>query len=418
MIRVNILFLTQVLPYPLDAGPKVRAYYVLRHLAAQHQVTLVSFVRTSDPPAALAHLRSVCAQVVTCPLPRSRLRDAAAVLRSGLRGEPVLIARDWLPAMAQALARLLAGQRFDVIHADQLWMAPYALAARAFAAQHGHPPRLVLDQHNAVYLIPRRMAGAARSPLRRLAWQREAGLMARYEARTCLAFDQVVTVTAPDRAALRALYAAPPVPAFSAVIPICIDAQAVPAPAGPAAPPGLLFLGGMHWPPNSEGVLWFSREALPAVHAAHPTAVFWAIGRQPPAELAALDLHQRGVIQAPGYVDEADAFWAKSQVFVVPLLAGGGMRVKILDAWARGVPVVSTTIGAEGLAYRDGDNLLLADTPAAFAEAVNRVLADPNLAARIAAAGRRTVAAHYDWRAIYPAWDRVYQAAPEAAHAA
>ncbi len=415
---MNILFLTQVLPYPLDAGPKVRAYYVLRHLAAQHTVTLVSFVRASDPPAALAHLREVCVHVVTCPMPRSRLHEAAAVLRSGLRGEPVLIARDWLPAMADALKQLLATTRFEVVHADQLWMAPYALAARAFAAQHGHAPRLVLDQHNAVYLIPGRMAEAARSPLRRWVWRREAGLMARYEARTCLAFDQVVTVTAPDRAALQALYTAPPTPAFSEVIPICIDAQAVPAPTGPAAEPGILFLGGMHWPPNSEGVLWFSREALPAVHAAHPQATFWAIGRQPPAALAALDLHTRGVIKAPGYMDDADAFWAKSRVFVVPLLAGGGMRVKILDAWARGVPVVATTIGAEGLAYRDGDNLLLADTSAAFAQAVNRVLGDRVLAARLSASGRRTVAAHYDWRAIYPAWDQVYQAALEAPHAA
>ncbi len=144
---MNVLYLTQVLPYPLDAGPKVRAYYVLRHLAAQHRVTLVSFVRASDPPAALAHLRAVCAEVVTCPMPRSRRRDAAAVLRSGVRGEPVLIARDWLPAMAKALAQLLARTRFDVVHADQLWMAPYALAARALAQRQGYTPRLVLDKY-------------------------------------------------------------------------------------------------------------------------------------------------------------------------------------------------------------------------------------------------------------------------------
>ncbi len=412
---MNVLFLTQVLPYPLDAGPKVRAYYVLRHLAAQHTVTLVSFVRASDSPAALAHLREVCAQVVTCPLPRSRLRDAAAVVRSGRRGEPVLIARDWLPALAHTLGRLLTTTTFDVIHADQLWMAPYALAARSLAARRGHRPRLVLDQHNAVYLIPRRMAAAAHSVLRRLVWQREARLMARYEARTCLAFDRVVTVTAPDRQALRALYPAPPVPDFTDVIPICIDAQAVPVQPRPAAQPGLLFLGGMHWPPNSEGALWFAREALPAVHAHHPAAVFWAIGRQPPAALKALDPHQRGLIQAPGYVDDPEPYWAKSQVFVVPLLAGGGMRVKILDAWARGLPVVSTTIGAEGLDARDGDNLLLADTPAAFAQAVNRVLGDAALAARLAQAGRHTVAAQYDWRAVYPAWDAVYAVPPEAA---
>src|SRR4029079_7878484 len=102
-------------------------------------------------------------------------------------------------------------------------------------------------------------------------------------------------------------------------------------------------------------------------------------------------------------VGAREPYGAKSQVFVVPLLAGGGMRVKILDAWARGLPVVSTTIGAEGLDARDGDNLLLADTTAAFAEAVNRVLGDAALAARLSEAGRRTVGTQYDWRAIYPA---------------
>src|SRR5262249_23927302 len=150
--------------------PKVRAYYVLRHLAARHRVTLVSFVRASDGPEALSHLRELCAQVVTIPMPRSRLRDAAAMVRSGARGEPVLIARDWVPALAAALAKLLATEHFDVVHADQLWMAPYALAARKLAAQRSRPPRLVLDQHNAVYLIPRRLAESTRSPLRRVVW--------------------------------------------------------------------------------------------------------------------------------------------------------------------------------------------------------------------------------------------------------
>jgi glycosyltransferase involved in cell wall biosynthesis len=404
---VKVLFLTQVLPYPLDAGPKVRAYYVLRHLAARHAVTLLSFVRASDSPAALDHLREFCAQVVTVPMPRARWREAAAALRSLVRGEPILIARDWLPAMAAALTQLTAQTQFDIVHADQLWMAPYALAARA--GSRGHAPRLVLDQHNAVYLIPRRLAESARSLPRRSVWGREAGLMARYEQRTNLAFDQVVTVTAPDQQALAALYPQPPRPRFSAVIPICIDARAV-TPLPRPAEPGLLFLGGMHWPPNAEGVRWFARDAWPAIQAEHPTATFYAIGKQPPAELSGLP-H----VTAPGYVDDPDDFWRRSQVFVVPLLAGGGMRVKILDAWARGLPVVSTTIGAEGLDVRDGENLLLADTPANFARAINRVLADPALAARLAAAGRQTVLACYDWQAIYPAWEQVYQAAQETA---
>jgi glycosyltransferase involved in cell wall biosynthesis len=113
-------------------------------------------------------------------------------------------------------------------------------------------------------------------------------------------------------------------------------------------------------------------------------------------------------IEAPGYVENVEPFWARSQVFIVPLHAGGGMRVKILDAWAQGLPVVSTTVGAEGLHYQNGENILIADTPEAFAQAVLAVLRDPGLAGRLAAAGRQNVEQHYDWRRIYPAWDAIY----------
>ena len=170
----------------------------------------------------------------------------------------------------------------------------------------------------------------------------------------------------------------------------------------------------MHWPPNADGVTWFSQEVLPAVRAAVPEATLWAIGKQPPAGLAALPLFQAGGIHAPGYVEDTDPYWARCRIFVVPLRAGGGMRVKILEAWARGLPVVSTTIGAEGLACRPGEDILLADTPEALAQAVSRVLQDDSLAQRLATSGRQTVARHYDWRAVYPAWDAVYERAGSA----
>ena len=397
---MQILFLSQVLPYPLDAGPKVRSYYVLRHLARQHCVTLATFVRDSDPPEALAHLRGVVAQVAACRIRRSAWRNAAAISRSALSGEPVLITRDHVAEMSSLVQRLCAETPFDAIHADQLWMAPYALAAASVGRAK---PRLILDQHNAVHLIPGRLAAAARNPLLRFGWQREARQMARYEAKICRAFDQVVTVTDADRHALDQLYPAGRRPPF-AVIPICVDTSAV-TPRPRAATPGLLFLGGMHWPPNAEGVRWFAEAILPAIHASEPDARLLAIGRQPPPSLRqpATDW-----IEAPGYVEDAEPYWAQSQVFVVPLRAGGGMRVKILDAWVQGVPVVSTTIGAEGLTYRDGQDILIADTPGEFAQAVVSVLRDASLAARLAAAGRVNVEQHYDWRRVYPAWDAIY----------
>lgn len=410
---MRILFLTQVLPYPLDAGPKVRAYYVLRYLAQRHQVTLASFVRAGDGPQALAHLEALCEQVVTVPMRRAWWREGAAVGSSLAGGLPLLITRDRVPAMHAALAALVARQGFDAIHADQLSMAPYALEAAGMAARRGRRPHTVLDQHNAMYLIPRRLADGARSPWMRAVLRREAHLMARYEAATCAAFQRVVTVTEADREALMSLYAGER-PASPAVIPICVDPAGVPVRPRREGGARVLFLGGMHWPPNADGARWFAQASWPRVRACVPAAEFWAVGKQPPDELAAPGAAAQG-LHAPGYVADVEQAWASADAFVVPLRAGGGMRVKILDAWMRGLPVISTTVGAEGLATEPGDNLLLADTPEALAEAVIRVLSEPPLAQRLSQRGRATVHNHYDWRTRYADWDQVYAGARQEA---
>ena len=163
----------------------------------------------------------------------------------------------------------------------------------------------------------------------------------------------------------------------------------------------------MHWPPNADGVEWFARQVLPRVRAQVPAARFTAIGKQPSNSRIAIAPDSS--IHLPGYVADLQSFWERSGAFVVPLRAGGGMRVKILDAWARGVPVVSTRVGAEGLACSDGENVLLADTAAEFAEAVVRLLSDRALAERLGKGGRATVERHYNWRRAYAAWDAVYE---------
>jgi glycosyltransferase involved in cell wall biosynthesis len=163
----------------------------------------------------------------------------------------------------------------------------------------------------------------------------------------------------------------------------------------------------MHWPPNADGARWFAMTILPSVLAQQPRACFLAVGKQPPNSLLKA---AAGCVEAPGYVDDPQPYWNRSQAFVVPLRAGGGMRVKILEAWARGVPVVATTVGAEGITYRAGENILIADTPQAFAEGVLAILKDAALAERLAIGGRAAVEQHYDWRQIYAAWEAVYAA--------
>jgi glycosyltransferase involved in cell wall biosynthesis len=404
----RVLFLTQVLPYPLDAGPKIRAYYVLRYLSQKHRITLLTFIRPDDSPASIEHLTQFCDTIETVMITRSRVQDLAAMGRSLFMNEPLLISRDRVPAMDRALEIAVTHNRYDVIHADQLWMAPYALRASALAQRNGYQPCVILDQHNAVHLIPKRMAAEERNPIKKAGWKRENRLMANYEVDTCEQFDLTTWVTREDLAAIQDISYNSTQSSFNhaTVIPICIEPQN----AGNLAPlddrPRILFLGGMHWPPNADAVGWFVNEIYPRVKAIIPEAEFLAIGKNPPAEI----LRIPGVV-APGYVEEVESYFQSSRVFVVPIRAGGGMRVKILNAWDQGLPIVSTTIGAEGIECESGKNVLIADDPEGFASAILKILQDKDCAHSLRVAGRAAVQEHYDWKQIYTAWDQVYQAA-------
>ncbi|MEZ5317462.1 MAG: glycosyltransferase family 4 protein [Vicinamibacterales bacterium] len=410
---MRILFLSQLLPWPLDAGPKIRAFYVLRHLvAAGHEVTLLCRARPDDRPEHVRTLERWCRSVVTVPIARSRWRDVRDGMRSAVSREPFLIRRDRSPAMARAVARLTHERTFDALHADQLWMAP--------AASNTTVGFTVLDQHNAVFKVPDRLAAHSRNPIVRGLLRAEARKLAGFERAVVDRFTRTVWVTREDRDAVCG-------PGAGAdrhpLIPIAVDPSARPALRRPA-PFRVTFLGGLHWPPNAEGLRWFVDRVWPRVAAAVPGAVLTVIGKGAPRWLRAatapgrpraatapgrLSAATAPRIEVTGYVADPTRHLEETAACIVPLLSGAGMRVKILDAWSHAIPVVSTTLGAEGLAAEDGENLRLADDEVTFADRLIAVLRDRALADRIAAGGRATVEARYDWRRTYGAWDQVYR---------
>lgn len=408
---MRILFLTQVFPFPLDAGPKIRAYYVLRHLAQRHEITLISFVRANDRPEAAAHLREFCTAVHTVPMPRSKLLDGMHLMRSLVNGQPFIIARDSVATMRQRLARVLQAATFDVIHADQLWMAPYALWARHHA-QVSAKPQLVLDQHNAVYLIPQRLVEAETNLLKHRILTLESRKLIRYEVDTCRQFDNVVWVTHDDYAAVQQqVSAGKPIP-NAGVIPICGAPSDVPMIQRRAELQRITFLGGLHYPPNAKGILWFAQEVFPQILAEVPAALLTVIGKAPPQKLHTLGIPRQN-LEVTGFVADPQPYLRETAAFIVPLQAGGGMRVKILDAWQWGLPIVSTRVGAEGINLCANKHILLADSPLEFAQATLQLLRQPWRGQQLAAAGRQWVEEHYNWRTVYQRWDQIYQPAAE-----
>jgi polysaccharide biosynthesis protein PslH len=404
----RVLFLTQVLPYPPDAGPKVRQYHMLRYLARQHEVVLVSFVRDDDRPEAIRHLETICAGVHAVPMRRSPWRNLRAGLKGLVTGRPIVIVRDEIDEMRDTLDRVTRQADFEIIHADQLSMAGYG----RWVAKRVATAATLLDEHNAVYLLTRQLAARVTNPVGRLIYNREAWSMAAYEAAMCRAFDAVLTVTQEDRGRLLGLFPAQERESLArkfTVIPICVEpAQPVPS-ASQTRPPGrltILHMGTMFWPPNVAGVLWFAKEVLPIIHRELPDARFVIVGKSPPPEVKALTADPR--IEVLGYVPDPAPYMAATDLFVVPLQVGEGMRVKILDAWSWGLPVVSTPVGAEGISVEAGKNILLAAEAGDFAAQAVRVLKDRALNEALRVAGRARVEANYSWQVVYQQVDQVY----------
>lgn len=418
----RILILTPQLPIPPQAltgtsqGTTIRNYNLIAGLARRHEIDLVSFTAPDADGEArvLELLREHCRQIVTAPQPARRTAQRARdTLLSPL---PDMALRLESPLMRGQVARLLDGSApgYDVIQVEGIEMAPYALAlpagVREARARTG-APRLVFDDHNAEYLLqkracltdarrPRRWLGAAYSFVQ---WRK----LVAYERRICRAADHVVAVSEADREALLRL-----APGLRVTVaPNGVDLEflrpGIVAPQPGMARHALVFTGKMDYRPNVDGVLWFIEAVLPLVQARIPDIHLYVVGQQPHARLAALAGHP--AVTVTGRVPDVRPYIAGAGVYVVPLRIGGGTRLKVLEAMAMGQALVSTRLGCDGFPFTDGREVLFADEPGAFADAVARLMHDRELAAVLGRTARAYVEQNYGWDAIVPRLEALYR---------
>jgi glycosyltransferase involved in cell wall biosynthesis len=376
-------------PYPMRGGGALRTASLLHYLAQSHDVDLIVFRQPSAAPPSEALPAGLLRKLTTIDLPANRRSLAARALRNSARVArrvPPLV--DRFAGFGDHVSHAVEDRHYAVGVIEHSWCA-------AYLTQIGPAcDKTILDLHNVESILHVRCA-AAESPAAALAHRVFGQASLEFERRWLPQFSQVLAASESDAAAAAAIAPA----ANVRVYPNAIPARPVPTETRRHA---IVFSGNMEYHPNRAAVRFFRREIWRQLRDSHPNLVWRLVGKNAQSLRALTSGDER--IEVIGEVEDAVAELARAEVAIVPLLAGSGTRLKILEAWSAGTPVVSTTIGAEGLPVGDAKHLLLADGAAAFTRAVSRLLACKDLQARLASAGRLLLEKEFTWE---KAWGRL-----------
>jgi len=397
---MRILLLTPQLPYPPHQGTSLRNYNLIAQLAKRHQVCLLTFLEPDQSLDDAGPLLEACEWVDTLPVP---LRSNATRLRQMLTTRrPDMSWRLWSPAFRDRLTMRLVETSFDVVQIEGIELAPYVPTIEAARSR----PLIVYEDHNAEWVlqkracltdlrIPRRWPAAAYSFVQ---WMRLKG----YEAGICRHAHRVVAVSEADRDAILAV--APDVTIN--VVPNGVDLDEYTGYSGPAKPYDLVFTGKMDFRPNVDAMLWMGHEVWPLIRRRRPGSSMAIVGQRPHPRLE--PLREEAGITVTGWVPDVRPYIAGATVYVAPLRVGGGTRLKLLQAMAMGAAIVATSLGAEGFPVTHGRELLLADTPGDFAQAVLHLLEDQEQRSQLGKSARRFVEATYGWDTLVPKLEALY----------
>lgn len=394
----DILMLTPQLPYPPQQGTSLRNFHMLRALAENNRITLLSYSDEGNP-AHLEMLRRYCRVLPPVATPSRTTGERLRQLLTGRRPDVAL--RLGSAAFDRAVEEALSAYRYDAVQIEGIELAAAIDVIRA----HPSAPRIVLDCHNAETALQRR---ALRTDLGQPSrWPAavysglQIGRLARFERWALRAADAVIAVSATDRDRLHELI---PDSRPITVIPNTIDVSEYATPE-PTLRYDLVFTGKMDYRPNVDGILWFVAKVWPAIRQQRPGTTLAIVGQRPHPRLDSL--RDVAGVTLTGKVPEVQPYLAGAAVYIIPLRIGSGTRLKLIEAMATGKAVISTTIGAEGFNISPGENIILADRPEEWVAAILELLDRPDKRDELATAAR-AFAAQYDWRQIVPLLRAVY----------
>jgi polysaccharide biosynthesis protein PslH len=386
--RSTVVAITSQIPWPLDRGGHLRTFHLLRALATHFRVVLVTS-SSRDEREAIEALGDVgiAVRMATLPAPNV-VRTGFQIGESAVRRQPfVLYRRHWHKETAAMLDATIAEEQPDIVYLDHLDSALYRPVSGS--------ARVVLDLHNVYSTLVERLASDQRSAARRAFLHREARLLAEVERRSVREADLVFAVSEADAEHFVGIGAR-----HLELVPNGVDCsayEALPTGRSASAAPVILYTGALSWEPNAEAARFLAQSVLPEVRRTLPEATLAVVGRTPSPEVTALG--QLPGVTVHGDVPSLIPYLEQAHIMAVPLSSGGGTRLKILEAFAAGVPVVSTAIGCEGLQASSGRELLVAERDV-FAQELVSVLTDGSRAERLAQNGRTLARATYDWQVV------------------
>ena len=384
---MKILWVKADFLHPTTKGGHIRTLETLKRLHLRHEIHYVA-LDLPEQKGGVERSSEYCTKAYPIPhsVPQRNTAAFAIQAAAGLFSRlPLAVSRYRSPAMKRQIEALTRSEKFDSIVCDFLFPTPNMPDLGACA----------LFEHNVESMIWKRHAETETGVLRRFYFGGQYDRMLRYEGEVCRAVKSVIAVSDVDAQTMRSLYGVSRVES----VPTGVDLEYFAPPPGAAHTADLVFLGSMDWMPNIDGIQWFVDEVLPLIRAKLPDCSLAIVGRRPTKEITQLaqkDPH----IEVTGTVPDVRPYLWGSSVSIVPLRIGGGTRLKIYEAMAAKVPVVATTIGAEGLDIHNGENIHVADQPAEFAERCLSLLDDPAARSRMVRAAWEIISSRYSWEVV------------------
>jgi glycosyltransferase involved in cell wall biosynthesis len=391
---VKILFLSTENPFPVDHGHHIRTYHVLRGLAKKHRIFFVGFTRDDSGLEYQRQLRDLCEFVKIIKIRDRGFGNVISIIKNIFSSLPFVVQKYDQPVARMVIRKILADEKIDLVHLDMLPLAIYR-------NEFGSLP-CVLVNHNVESLRLARWARIEKNVALKCFLMYQQRKLKRFEKAACPRFDRCIVVSDADRAILSKLCGA----GNFVVIPNGVDIDYFNC-NGAAAPAGqhLVWTGSMKSPYNRDAVVFFLREIWPTIQRDIPEATVTFVGASPISEFAG----KSSSVTFTGYVDDVRPHVAGATVFIAPMRAGSGTKIKVLNAMAQAKPVITTTVGAEGIDVREGEELLIANEAEEFAKKTIHLLRNSCVAQKIGLCARRLIEKKYDWKIIELQIERLYQ---------